>query len=176
MQHTSSRIVLGFGILWLQSCVQGPDNNPCFEADPWAVIGTGEGQWEDLNSGDSVTMVHGPQGGWHVLGSAKAGNMGQNVSIHYTIHDVPSGEQIANNTYTLALRMDDECSGHFPGMYAYLNVEPLKSGDRDTPPELLAYNELELSMHISNEYDMHITETIQVIAVPDPEDMEESRQ
>ena len=176
MRHTSITSVLGFWLFCLQGCTVGPDSNPCFDAAPWAVIGTGESEWEDLNSGDAVTMVHGPQGGWHILGSAKAGNMGQLVSIHYTIHDVASGARIANNTYTLALKMDDECSGHFPGMYAYLNVSTLKTGDRDTPPELLAYNDLELTMDITNEYGMSISETVQVIAVPDPQDIEESRQ
>jgi len=147
-------------------------SDPCFDTEAWATIGTGENQWEDLNEGDPVTMVHGPQGGWHVLGSVRAGQMGPYVDIHYTITDVKSGTLVANNLYKVGLQMDEECSGLFPGMYAYLDVTELAVGEMDTPPELLAYHQLELTMNISNEYGHEVLETLRVIAQLDPMDMD----
>ena len=35
------------------------------------MIGTGEYAWESISTGDEITMVHGPQGGWHILGSVR---------------------------------------------------------------------------------------------------------
>lgn len=147
-------------------------DDPCFQNEPWVAIGTGEQQWVDLIEGDPIVMVHGPQGGWHILGSAKVANMGEKVSIHYTITDVESQVKIADNLYNIRLGMDEDCGGLFPGMYAYLDVSELALGEQNTPPELLAYNELELSMRISNEFEMEVTKTIRVIAQLDPKDVD----
>ena len=168
------RQLVGVIVLGLSAgCGSGPNpTDPCLESEAWATIGTGESAWEDLASGDPVVMVHGPQGGWHMLGSARVGNMGRYVQIHYTITDLQSGIMVADNRYTIALQMTETCTGEFPGMYAYLDVTPLADGEKDTPPELLAYNELEMTMHLSNDYGDELTESLTVIAQPDPKDID----
>src|SRR6185436_3266908 len=51
----------------------------CEAGEASADIGTGEYEWVDLSEGDDVTMVHGPQGGWHILGSVRIDDMYDNV-------------------------------------------------------------------------------------------------
>lgn len=144
----------------LLGCVGGPpgpgetgvDPGP---ADPCQVpvvdVGTGDDAWEDLSEGDPAVMVHGPQGGWHVLGSVRATATLQIVTVDFLITDLPSGEVIASNIYQVALREDVvECGGEYTGMYAYLSVGALENGELDTPPELLADHELLMEITVED--------------------------
>ena len=67
----------------------------CETAAPTAVVGTGEYAWEPLEPGNEITMVHGPQGGWHILGSVRIDAMYENVEIRYTM---PLGEIVFDCT------------------------------------------------------------------------------
>ena len=164
--------LLAISILAVGCGTDDDSKDPCLSDDAWAVIGTGENSWVDIENGDPITMVHGPQCGWHVLGSARVGNMGRYVQIHYTIQDLESGTVVADNRYKIGLNMTDTCTGEFPGMYAYLDVTSMAEGEKDTPPELLAYNELELAMHISNDFGDELHQSLTVIAQPDPMDID----
>ncbi len=42
---------------------------------PDVRVGTGELAWEALGEGDALTVVHGPQGGYHVLGSVRTAGL-----------------------------------------------------------------------------------------------------
>ena len=44
---------------------------------------------------------------------------------------------ISDNNYRVAMIMEEECVGYYPGMFGYLNVSELEDGERNTPPELL---------------------------------------
>ena len=158
----------------LSACVEGSPvkNDPCLEQAPTAEIGTGETQWIDLADGDGVTMVHGPQGGWHILASARVAHMGRNVQIQTTIVDIQSEATVADNTYDVALQMDSDCGGHYTGMYAYLDVSELAQGEQDTPPEILAYNELLMTMTVFGPDDRVVEEQTTILALPDPIDMD----
>ena len=53
----------------LFSCGVSPtDSSPTPE--PEIVLGTGEVEWEEL--GDDISVIMGPQGGYHILGSVRA--------------------------------------------------------------------------------------------------------
>jgi hypothetical protein len=143
----------------------------CFDVAPHLSIGTGESEWLPLESGDAVTMVHGPQGGWHILGSVRLDNTDQIVVVDYSVHVAETGELIADDSYRVALVLDEECSGYFPGMYAYLDVSSLAEGEADTPPELLAYEDVVLSMSVTDSSDRMVASEITVLAVPDPVDL-----
>ena len=119
---------------------------PCEQRPPELTIGTGEFEWNDLDSGDSLMMVHGPQGGWHMLGSIRLSNTRQVVEIDFGILDIVSGVYVSNNHYRVALVMQDECTGYYPGMYGYMNVTDLEDGELDTPPELLGGHTLRIEM------------------------------
>ncbi len=144
----------------------------CEAAEPSAVIGTGEYAWEPLSPGDEVTMVHGPQGGWHILGSVRIDGMYENVEIHYTITDVPSGHVVSDNEYFVQQVPLGGCEGEVIGRYGYLNhYDELVNGKADTPWELLACHEVTLAMSIHDgTWKKSVEASIDVVAVPDPAD------
>jgi hypothetical protein len=49
------------------------------EADPdvplEGLLGTGDWEWEALESGDEIPVIQGPQGGFHLLGSVRVSGM-----------------------------------------------------------------------------------------------------
>lgn len=90
--------------------------------------------------------MHGPQGGWHILGSAWLENYERIVTIRYTITVAEAGAIVSTNDYRVQTVQVDACTGYYPGMYGYLDVAALSSGEADTPPEILAGVELLLAM------------------------------
>jgi hypothetical protein len=81
----------------------------CFGSAPEAEIGSGESEWVSLSEGDPVTMVHGPQGGWHMLGSLWAANLEQIVEIEFTI-TVEREYSGIGSTLRVPPRQADPCS------------------------------------------------------------------
>ena len=128
--------------------VQGPTG--CLALTPDIEIGTGELSFESLSEGAPVVMVHGPQGGWHLLGSLRFENLKQIVEIDFNVYDEVSGVQIVDNHYRAAMLLDGDCSGYYVGMYGYINVSDLQDGELDTPPELLAGHDLRMSFHVTD--------------------------
>ncbi len=118
----------------------------CSTLPPSLEIGTGESSFETLEEGDSLVMVHGPQGGWHMLGSIYLQNTGPVVELDFKIYDQESSVVVSDNHYRVGLVMETECAGFYPGMYGYLNVAGLATGELDTPPELLGGNTLRMEM------------------------------
>ncbi len=145
----------------------------CFADAPVAEVGTGEREFEPLEPNDGVVMVHGPQGGWHMLGSMRATHMTEIVAAHFIITHVDSGVVVADNTYRVATVYDEDlCMGYYPGMYGYLYVEDLKDGELDTPPELMAYDTVEFCMTVTDQDDRVESDCRMVVALPDPSDLE----
>ncbi len=163
----------------LMGCPASPPEQPdsgdvpveCLSVDPWLEIGTGEAAFEAFPEPPAVVMVHGPQGGWHVLGSARIWHTSEFVRITYTITDVASGQRVALNQYSVALQMDDDCSGTFVGMYAFLDVASLATDELTTPPQLLFDHELLVSMSIEDEDGRTATAEATVTAQRDPDDI-----
>ena len=166
------RGMLLYTIACVLGCVDEDDaGDPCLEEAPSLEIGTGETVFEELNAGDPVVMWHGPQGGWHILGSARVANMGHIIDMDFTITDRPSGVVVSNNFYRVGLSMEGDCVGTYPGMFGYLNVMPLSQGEQDTPPELIAYHELDVKMTATNADGLSVDTQILAIAQPDPADL-----
>jgi hypothetical protein len=143
----------------------------CRCEEPTVIIGTGEFAWEDLDDDAPLTMVHGPQGGWHMLGSARVCGSRNVVTIHFTITHDASGTIVSDNTYRVALVDDPSgCCGHYPGMYGFLGVQELAEGEMDTPPELLACAPVTLKMEVTDSGGRQLVTTTSVTATPDPTD------
>lgn len=142
----------------------------CACDEPLVEVGGGTQAFESVAEGQAVTMVHGPQGGWHVLASARLGNLAPIVLIHYSITDVASGVVVSDNNYRVLMVQDSECFGFYPGMYGYLVVSDLIDGESDTPPELLAGRELLLQMEVTDTDERVATDTLTVVAEKDPVD------
>ena len=122
----------------------------CFSRNPSVTVGTGEQVFLDLEPEQKVTMVHGPQGGWHMLGSVRLEHTLSIVEIDFRITDILSGVVVSSNHYRVGLIMEDECTGFYPGMYGYLNVQDLIDGEKDTPPELLGDHLLKMEMETND--------------------------
>jgi hypothetical protein len=144
----------------------------CKDLPPRVEVGTGETEFRPLLALEPVVMVHGPQGGWHMLGSVRVHNMDPIVEVHFTIHDEPSGVQISDNTYRVAVVQDRECTGYYPGMYGYLDVSALATGGITTPPGLLAGHPMLLTMAVTDYSGLTATEERRVVAQLDPIDMD----
>ena len=118
----------------------------CTQNAPSLLVGTGEREFASLETNEEVTMVHGPQGGWHMLGSIRLTNIHPIVEIDFTITDIDSGVLVSSNYYRVGLLMEDDCQGYYPGMYGYMNVQELEYEEQDTPPELLGDHLLLMEM------------------------------
>jgi hypothetical protein len=47
----------------------------CTPAEPRALLGAGEFEWEELEPGDEHEIIQGPQGGFHLLASVRVGGV-----------------------------------------------------------------------------------------------------
>ena len=95
-------------------------------------------------------MIHGPQGGWHILASIRTHGMMDIVEVHYTIEHLDTGTFVSDNIYRLAVVSEGECTGYYPGLYGYLSVRELYDGDLDTPPELLGGDTLRIRLRVTD--------------------------
>ena len=167
-------------MLWMLLACPGPstESGDCFGGEPVVTIGgtevheDGSQTWTEMDDGVEVTMVHGPQGGWHVLASARAWNTEPIVTILYTVTVEESGALVSHNNYRVQLVEDDSCSGYYPGMYGYLDVTAIEEGDADTPPELLAGAALLLHMEVTDEVGHAASDDVHAVAALDPADQE----
>ena len=146
----------------------------CEEQPPSLEIGTGDGEFIELAENEPVVMVHGPQGGWHMLGSVRTHNMHNVIEVHFTVTDVESGVVVADNRYRVAVVEDGDCTGYYPGMYGYLNVADLVTDEANRPPEVLGYNAVQMRMDVTDYEGREATQVLTVTAQPDPVDLESS--
>lgn len=143
----------------------------CSDFSPRVEIGTGDSTFETLVEAEPVVMVHGPQGGWHMLGSVRTHNMHNIIEVHYTVTDVESGVRVSDNNYRVAVVEDGECTGYYPGMYGYLDVADLATDVANRPPEVLGYKLVDIQMTVTDYEGREVVETLRVTAQPDPVDL-----
>lgn len=142
--------------LWGWACTAGDKDtaeatvlDDCFSTTPQLEIGQGERDFEPFESAEAI-MVHGPQGGWHVLGSLRFQGMEPIVEVLYQITHLESGSMVSDNSYRVAMIETAQCEGYYPGMYGYLSVIDLYDGELDTPPELLAGDMLRMDFQVTD--------------------------
>ncbi len=180
--------VLGFILCGCTAAsVDSDSGNPtetCFDQTPSIELGQGEREFEAFEEPYESMMIHGPQGGWHILASLQTQGMMDIVEVNYTIEHLETGVLVSDNTYRLAVVSNGDCAGYYPGMYGYLAVSPLYDGDLDTPPELLGGDMLRLKLRVTDcseflEDDGQCIQSqrwaeakIDVLAVLDPIDIE----
>ena len=145
---------------WLLACTNSPSTNDsatvgsqsatCFDAIPSIEMGEGERTFELFEEPYESMMIHGPQGGWHILASLQIHGMMDIVEVQYTIEHLATGVLVSDNNYRLAVISEGDCTGYYPGMYGYLSVSPLYDGDLDTPPELLGGEQLRIQFRVND--------------------------
>jgi hypothetical protein len=134
------------------------------------ILWLSESAAEPLIEGDTVTLVHGPQGGWHVgLDTRIHGRPTQYFEPYVFL--AKTGEQLAgaDNGFQLPLwGFDDStCTGDMAGMFAYL----------DDSPEIdqgficgLVGQELLVGLVVTDELGAAAEVSVVVVATPDPAD------
>lgn len=145
-------------LLFLLGCSEKSDDTAlstfaaegCYAETPFIELGEGERIFESFDEPYESVMIHGPQGGWHILASLRVHGMMDIVEVYYTIEHLESGVLVSDNSYRLAVVSEGECTGSYPGMYGYLSVSPLYDGDLDTPPELLGGDTLRLTLQVTD--------------------------
>lgn len=140
---------------------------------PTLAIGTGMESYEPVEEGADVQMVHGPQGGWHVLSAVQITNTRNVVEMVARVYDVETETPVTSElVYRVQLVNDGGCVGSFPNMYLYLDVSALVDGERDTPPELLSCRQVRVSVCASDTGGRALCEEKVVRVLPDPADIE----
>jgi hypothetical protein len=160
----------------------GATEPTCFERDATVLIGAsgvdaeGRPTWTEMPEGSEQTMVHGPQGGWHVLASADVRSMDEIVTLVYTITWPARGDvELSRGQFRVMLVANEEdCGGVYAGMYGVLDVTGLEEGDADTPPELLAGEALDIRLEAVDESGRVATDTRSIRARLDPADVDDS--
>jgi hypothetical protein len=92
-----------FTLLFLLAGCAGGENEPSEDPnlEPWLELGAGLYAYEELEDGDSIELVHGFQGGWHVDMSLRFGDFGPGgIQLTYQATDSSSGDLISYVTQT----------------------------------------------------------------------------
>ncbi len=130
--------------------------------------------WVEMPEGSEQTMVHGPQGGWHILASADVQGTDPIVTIRLQIfwpaHD---DARLSDGLFRVMLVPDTRCGGYYAGMFGILDVSEVAEGDANTPPELLAGEALKLTLDIVDLDGLTAHDEVSVIAALDPADVDE---
>ena len=181
--------------IWLMACtsskpttdtaIGGIEIKTCFDETPSIEIGRGEREFETFEEPYESTMIHGPQGGWHILASLQIYGMMDIVEVQYTIEHLATGVLVSDNNYRLAVISEGDCTGYYPGMYGYLSVFPLYDGELDTPPELLGGEQLRIQFRVNDcnanqeaagdcvRDERWVETSLEVLAILDPVDVVE---
>lgn len=87
--------------------------------------GTGPDAFVALSSGDEVTLVHGPQGGWHIDVAGMVSNTEELVQVDATFVDTSSGTLVAGDQTGVRQALvgwdDTGCSGTFYGVRTFVD-------------------------------------------------------
>ncbi|MSQ02648.1 MAG: hypothetical protein EXR71_12290 [Myxococcales bacterium] len=149
----------------------------CLDVDATVMAGSSDFDdldrpiWVEMPEGSEQIMVHGPQGGWHILGAADVRHAGQIVGLQYAITWPARDVRLSYGNFKVMLvPHDDGCGGTYAGMLGVLDVADVKSGDADTPPELLAGETLLVTMDAEDLSGRTAHHELSVIAALDPAD------
>lgn len=137
--------VLGLGAFAAGCAGDGDDKTDsgavggCTDGSPTVSVGTGDVSFVALAAGDPVTIVFGPQGGWHIDVGGSVTAMNQEVAVTPKVTLVSQATQIAGDQQPqyigLASYDDAACTGQFWGIRAFVD-------DVVTPPLGMSYAEM----------------------------------
>lgn len=138
------------------------------EVEPWAcegpgvVLGTGETSFRPLNDGETLAMIHGVQGGYHIPLAVRACGVGESGQFHY-LGTLESGEDVVNVTLTQWWLPEDGCCSVALDVYGYIYLE----GGR-LPPEL-AGQRLALSVEVIDATGLRLSDSAEIeLGAPAP--------
>ena len=130
-------------------------SDPCLASPAVLKLGTGFEAFEDLEDGDELVMIHGPQGGWHMTGAVTLENSTELVILEFSATHVATGISVSEVTHPIAMvpttgGTEWQCMGQALDQYIYLDVEELAAKIDDkkrvTPWALLCGEEIEIRL------------------------------
>jgi hypothetical protein len=152
----------------------GPIEQGCAAGEIAVDPGMGDLAYEPLADGDTITIVHGPQGGWHVETAGFVERSQREITILPTLR-TETGQQITTNSQPefKALVGYDEavCQGTFYNVRAFVDDTAGPSTAQENIC-LLEGRTLELSLTVGDIVsDRETTTTVNVVAALDPIDI-----
>ena len=132
--------------------------------------GTGEKEWVDINDGDTLKMVHGPQDGWHLLGAMKVHATLSVVTLQANAWDAQTGQRLTTeiSTRVQLYDTDDACVGMYPDIYLFLDPSPFPES---TIPAEVACRDVRVEMCAVDSVGRGGCDTATVWVTPDPADV-----
>ena len=115
-------------------------------------------------------MVHGPQGGWHLLTAVQLHNVRSVVQLEAQafIDDVPiTGLQ----RYHVPLTSVAPCTAVLTDLYLYLSVTEWADDAADTPPALFSCKDTDVDVCASDSDGRRVCERLSARILPDPMDV-----
>lgn len=90
-------VTLAVALVTISGCAGESNPNPPPAPEPVLELGTGLDEFVPITDGDSVPIVHGIQGGYHIWGSLRARDLGpEQVRLHYTLTLEETGELVSS--------------------------------------------------------------------------------
>ncbi|MCP4806110.1 MAG: hypothetical protein GY913_06780 [Proteobacteria bacterium] len=81
-----------------------PEADPCVVGEtPWLELGTGEIAFETLPD-EPLKLIHGPQGGYHVILAVEAGHFDQSTWVYGVLEGSVDGQVVAHTEPFVTLR------------------------------------------------------------------------
>lgn len=114
-------------------------SDACAQEAPTAQLGTGDTTFIPVQDGDELPVIHGSQGGNHILGSIRVAHMNPIALVHFSIA-AESGEVVSDQTYRILLIEEGECAASALGLYAYLGFMGGGTESEDVATDLLWTN------------------------------------
>lgn len=142
--------------LLLSACTAPPGR--CDDAPASLRLGTGDLALEPLSPGASVDLVHGPQGGWHLLVSVGATGTADAVHLGLQLTELASTQRVADSAYDLLLAREDACEGLAIGLFAYLDtsaIDPDRAAD-----QVLSGAALRLDVTLRDAEDLWLSDSV----------------
>ncbi len=111
----------------------------CTDDAAIAELGTGDTAFVPVSDGDELPVIHGSQGGNHILGSIRVHHMNPIQLVHFTI-TAETGEVVSDQTYRILLIEEADCTASAVGLYAYLGFMGGGTESEDIATQLLWTN------------------------------------
>jgi hypothetical protein len=148
----------------------------CTAQDLTVEVGTGELEYEPLEDGDPVTLVYGPQGGWHIWFSVLTHFSESEVKLLPVVTETEMGVTVTpedQQELFVALEYDEPaCEGRIAGQRAFVDAS------RDTGPSDIDFicalegRTLEMTVTATDILSGRTsTDTVNVTAALDPVDV-----
>ncbi len=134
------------------------------------TIGSGVEAYEPVQDGSCLQMVHGPQGGWHLPGALLVGNTRNVVEILAWAEwqDQRITDELSYRVQLVPGELGT-CEGSFPNMFLYLTSKYID--DELRPPEIIACEEVTITMCVDDTGGNASCGDLTVIVAPDPDDV-----